>query len=70
VAGLAGAGAALLLATLVAGQRGARAVVAGWVSGALVLVLARRRIGGFTGDVLGAAGVVCETAGLVMAAAK
>jgi adenosylcobinamide-GDP ribazoletransferase len=54
----------------VAGQRGARAVVAGWVSGALVLVLARRRIGGFTGDVLGAAGVVCETAGLVMAAAK
>jgi adenosylcobinamide-GDP ribazoletransferase len=70
VAGLAGAGAALLLATLVAGRRGARAVVAGWVSGALVLVLARRRIGGFTGDVLGAAGVVCETAGLVMAAAK
>ena len=53
MAGLAGAGAALLLATLVAGRRGARAVVGGWVSGALVLVLARRRIGGFTGDVLG-----------------
>ncbi len=70
VAGLAGAGAALLLATLVAGRRGARAVAGGWVSGALVLVLARRRIGGFTGDVLGAAGVVCETTGLVMAAAK
>jgi len=70
VAGLAGAGAALLLASLVAGRRGARAVVAGWVSGALVLVLARRRIGGFTGDVLGAAGVVCETAGLLTAATK
>jgi adenosylcobinamide-GDP ribazoletransferase len=70
VASLGGAGAALLLAALVAGRRGARAVVAGWVSGALVLVLARRRIGGFTGDVLGAAGVVCETAGLVVAAAK
>ncbi len=69
VAGLAGAGAALSLATLVAGRRGARAVVAGWVSGALVLVFARRRIGGFTGDVLGAAGVVCETTSLVMAAA-
>jgi adenosylcobinamide-GDP ribazoletransferase len=70
VASLGGAGAALLLAALVAGRRGARAVVAGWVSGALVLVLARRRIGGFTGDVLGAAGVVCETAGLFVASAK
>ncbi len=70
VAGVAGAGAALLLAALVAGRRGARAVVAGWLSGALVLVLAQRRIGGFTGDVLGAAGVVCETSGLVVAAAK
>jgi adenosylcobinamide-GDP ribazoletransferase len=70
VAGLAGAGAALLLAALVAGRRGARAVAAGWLSGALVLVLAQRRIGGFTGDVLGASGVVCETAGLIVAAAK
>jgi adenosylcobinamide-GDP ribazoletransferase len=70
IAGLGGAGAALLLAALAAGRRGARAVVAGWVSGALVLVLARRRIGGFTGDVLGAAGVVCETTGLIVAAAK
>jgi adenosylcobinamide-GDP ribazoletransferase len=70
VAGLGGAGAALLLAGVVAGRRGARAVVAGWVSGAFVLVLARQRIGGFTGDVLGAAGVVSETAGLLAAAAK
>lgn len=32
-----------------------------------VLALARRRLGGFTGDVLGAAGVVGETVGLVLA---
>jgi cobalamin synthase len=44
--------------------------VSGWFSGALVLALARRRFGGFTGDVLGAAGAVCETAGLVVASAK
>ena len=44
--------------------------MSGWVSGALVLVLARRRFGGFTGDVLGAAGAVCETAGLVVACSE
>jgi adenosylcobinamide-GDP ribazoletransferase len=38
--------------------------------GASVVALARRRIGGYTGDVLGAAGVLAETAGLVVAAAK
>jgi adenosylcobinamide-GDP ribazoletransferase len=69
-AAVAGAGAALLLASLVAGRRGARAVVTGWISAALVLGMARRRLGGFTGDVLGAAGVVCETTGLLVAAAK
>jgi adenosylcobinamide-GDP ribazoletransferase len=31
---------------------------------------ARRRIGGFTGDVLGACGVVAESAGLIVAAAR
>ena len=35
-----------------------------------VVVLAQRRIGGFTGDVLGAAGVVGETLGLLMLAAR
>src|SRR5205085_224245 len=35
-----------------------------------VALLARRRIGGFTGDVLGAAGVIGETVALVIAAAK
>ena len=35
-----------------------------------VVALARRRLGGFTGDVLGAAGVLAETTGLVVAAAR
>lgn len=38
---------------------------AGWVG---VVALSKRRIGGFTGDVLGAAGIVAETAGLLAAA--
>jgi adenosylcobinamide-GDP ribazoletransferase len=35
-----------------------------------VLALAQHRIGGYTGDVLGAAGVVGETVGLLVAAAR
>jgi adenosylcobinamide-GDP ribazoletransferase len=35
-----------------------------------VTALARRRLGGFTGDVLGAVGVILETVGLIVAAAK
>jgi adenosylcobinamide-GDP ribazoletransferase len=47
------------------------AAVAGVVAGAAgVVVLARRRIGGFTGDVLGASGIVGETTGLLVAAAR
>jgi len=50
------------------------AVLAGWAAagvliGLVVVALAKRRIGGFTGDVLGAAGVIAETAGLLVAAA-
>jgi len=63
-----GAAAALVLASVVAGRRGAAAVATGWVTAALLLESARRRLGGFTGDVLGAAGVTFETAGLVVAA--
>ena len=70
VAGLAGAGAALALASLTAGRRGAASVVAGWAAGAAVLEIARRRLGGFTGDVLGAAGVVAETVTLLGAALR
>jgi adenosylcobinamide-GDP ribazoletransferase len=35
-----------------------------------VVTLARRRLGGYTGDVLGAAGLVAETVGLLAAAAR
>ena len=46
------------------------AVVAGLVAATAVLLLARRRLGGYTGDVLGAAGLLAETAGLLVAAAR
>jgi adenosylcobinamide-GDP ribazoletransferase len=52
------------------GAPGAVAVGAGIAAAAGVLLLARRRIGGFTGDVLGAAIVVGETTALVVAAAR
>ena len=45
-------------------------VVALAVAGTAVVALAVRRLGGFTGDVLGAAGMVGETAGLLAAAAR
>ena len=40
------------------------------VAAAAVVALAVRRIGGFTGDVLGAAGILGETLGLLAAAAR
>lgn len=46
------------------------AVGAGLLGAAGVAALGRRRLGGYTGDVLGAAGVVAETVGLVVAAAR
>jgi adenosylcobinamide-GDP ribazoletransferase len=48
------------------GLAGAGAAVG---AGGAVLLLARRRIGGYTGDVLGALGVVVETVALVVLAA-
>jgi adenosylcobinamide-GDP ribazoletransferase len=50
-------------------RRGA-AVAAAVMAGSAVLLLAQRRIGGFTGDVLGAAGMVAETVGLLIAAVQ
>jgi len=66
---LGGAGALALAAgwQLVAGPI---AVVAGVGAGFGVVLLARRKLGGFTGDVLGAAGLVAETVGLLVASAK
>jgi len=65
--GLAGAVALGLVWRPVAGPV---AVGAGAAAAAAVMALAWRRIGGFTGDVLGAAGVVGETVGLLVAAAR
>jgi adenosylcobinamide-GDP ribazoletransferase len=61
---------AIALAVLGVGAEGAVAVVVTVVAAVGVLVLARARVGGFTGDVLGAAIVVGETAGLIVAAAR
>lgn len=53
------------------GVRGYELAVATVFLGAgAVAVFARRRIGGYTGDVLGAAGVIGETVALLVAAAK
>ena len=63
----------LLLGAVLVGVGGGDAVVGVAVlalSGAGVVALAVRRLGGFTGDVLGAAGMVGETAGLLAAAAR
>ncbi|MBV9659805.1 MAG: adenosylcobinamide-GDP ribazoletransferase [Acidimicrobiales bacterium] len=49
------------------GLAGAGAAI---LSGTLVVVLARRRIGGYTGDVLGATAMVAETTGLLVGAAR
>jgi adenosylcobinamide-GDP ribazoletransferase len=46
------------------------AVAVAVLAAAGVVGLARRRVGGYTGDVLGAAGMVAETAGLVVAATR
>jgi len=47
------------------GAQGLAAVAAGATGAGAVVFLAWRRLGGFTGDVLGAAAVVGETAGLL-----
>jgi adenosylcobinamide-GDP ribazoletransferase len=46
------------------------AVVAALLAGCGVVALGRARLGGITGDVAGAAGVVAETIGLVVATAR
>ena len=61
---------AMVLAIVGRSGHGVAAVGAEVVGFVAVVALARRRIGGFTGDVLGAAGVVGETLGLLMLAAK
>lgn len=64
----------LVAALLLAGIGSTWGAVAGVVAVALVAGtvarVARHRLGGFTGDVLGAAGLLGETAGLLVAAAR
>jgi adenosylcobinamide-GDP ribazoletransferase len=61
---------AVAIAAVGAQVAGAAAVVLGVAAGIGILLLAQRRLGGFTGDVLGAAIVVAETVGLVVAAGR
>jgi adenosylcobinamide-GDP ribazoletransferase len=67
---LVGGSVALALVVVAVGWPGVAAALALVVGSAAVLGLARARLGGFTGDVLGAAGVIGETCGLVLAAAR
>lgn len=69
---LVGVGVALCLVLAVAGRglHGLAAVAAAAAGAVAVALWARRRIGGFTGDVLGAAGVVGETVGLLVLTAR
>lgn len=67
---LGGLALALALACQGAGPVGAAGVIAVAGGAAAVVVLAHRRLGGFTGDVLGAAGLVGETLGLIVATAR
>lgn len=68
--GAVGAGLAITLALFGRGTHALAALAAETVVIGAVALLALRKIGGFTGDVLGAAGVVGETAGLLVLAVK
>ena len=58
------------LAVLATGVRGIAVVAAEIAAGVAVVWFARRRLGGYTGDVLGAAGVIGETVGLLALVAR
>jgi adenosylcobinamide-GDP ribazoletransferase len=68
--GLAGLILAVSLGAVAGGRQSELAVALGLAASAAVCAFARRRLGGFTGDVLGAAGVVGETVALLVAAAR
>ncbi len=69
VAGAVVGGLLAATAATAVGWAGWAALVGAAVGSAAVLGLARRRLGGYTGDVLGATGMVAETVGLVVASA-
>ena len=62
--------AAVLFAALGAGSRGLVVVAVEALMMSAVVWLAYRRLGGYTGDVLGAGGVLAETAGLLALVAR
>ncbi len=68
--GVPGASMALALAVAGRGWVGVASIAVASGAAALTVEGARRRLGGFTGDVLGAAAVLAETVGLVAAAAR
>ena len=68
--GLLGLVGSVALGAAAAGWPGGLAVAAGVLASAGVVRVAVARLGGFTGDVLGAAGLVGETVALVVAAAR
>jgi adenosylcobinamide-GDP ribazoletransferase len=65
-----GMGAACALAAVGAGGRGLVVIAAEVVAMIAVVWFAARRVGGYTGDVLGAMGVIGETVGLLALVAK
>lgn len=65
-----GIAAATVLAGVAAGRAGVGAIVGLVLVSIAIVALAQRRLGGFTGDVLGAVGVLGETVALVVAAAR
>ncbi len=65
-----GVGLSAALVVLARGVRGLAAVAAELAAISLVALFSRRRLGGYTGDVLGAAGVVGETIGLLALAVR
>jgi len=67
---LVGGALALALVPVAIGWPGLAAALGLVAGSAAVLLLARARLGGYTGDVLGAAGLVGETCALVLAAAR
>ncbi len=68
--GLYGLVGSVSLGALAGGRQMEAAVAVGLLAGFGVIRFARARVGGFTGDVLGAAGMLTETVGLLVAAAR
>jgi adenosylcobinamide-GDP ribazoletransferase len=68
--GVLGVGAGAVLAAVGRGGAGVAGIAALLLAGVAVGALARARIGGYTGDVLGAGALLGETAALVVASAR